>query len=62
MAQLKGLCGTERDCSESGNVIVCRQSPDAVQFGDMRPGMGSCGRLATNVMKAYLGCSSGDAA
>ena len=34
----------------------------AVQLGDMRPGMGSCGRQAANVMGACLGCSSGDAA
>ena len=33
----------------------------AVQFGGMRPGMGSCGRLAINSMAAYLGDSSGDA-
>ena len=43
-------------------MLSLRRVLTAVQFGNMRPGMGSCGRLAANVMGAHLGCSSGDAA
>ena len=42
-------------------MLSLRRVLTAVQFGNMRPGMGSCGRLAANVMGAYLGCCSGDA-
>ena len=67
------LFGTVGNCSESGNVIVCRRCIILSFFfvhckchlynafsakspvGDMQPGMGSCGRLAANVMGAYLG-------
>ena len=43
------------------NACFLCESPDG-RFGDMRPGMGSCGSLAANVTGAYLGRSCGDAA
>ena len=46
--------------SAISGTLSLRRVLTAVQFGDMRPGMGSFGRLAANVMGAYLGCSSGD--
>ena len=47
--------------SAISGMLSLQRALTVVQFGDMRPGMGSCGRLAANVMGAYLGCSSGDA-
>ena len=47
--------------SAISGMLSLRRILTAVQFGDMRPRMGSCGRLAANVIGACLGCSSGDA-
>ena len=48
--------------SAISEIFSLRRILMAVQFGDMRSGMGSCSRLATNIMETYLRCSSGDAA
>ena len=40
--------------SAISGTLSLRRVLTAIQFGDMRPGMGSSGRLAANVMGAYL--------